>query len=365
VTSLSKDADLRRSAAAYLGLAVLLFVASGSSCPVMRQPTSPTPPIAFSAAPTLQETMQVVNANTQRVQRLQTDSASLALQGVPVLRASLALQRPRSFRLRAQFIGMGQVLDLGSNDERFWAWVDAPQLVSNVPRGVYFARHDQFRQSQARALIPVQPDWLIESFGLVEFDPAGTHEGPYARGPDRMELRSRIPSPEGPVTRVTVLHARYAWLLEQHFYNPQGQLIASALASNHRYYPEAGVSLPHRISIQLPPPANSFLLEIQNYAINQLYSDPAQLFTMPAPNGYPVMDLGAAPGPGLNPMTGPPGAGGAPLLPPLGPGYAPGYPAAAPGATGPGAAPAASATSVPVYPTADLRPRYRGYTATR
>ncbi len=360
-----READLNRRAAACFSTWLLLFVASGASCPNRQQPLVPQAPLAFTTPPTLQDVMRTVNANTQRIQRLQTDTATLAIQGLPALRSNLAIQRPRSFRLRSQFMGLGQVLDLGSNDERFWAWIDAPQLATNVPRGVYYARHEQFLQSQARSLLPVQPDWLIEAFGLVEFDPAGTHEGPYSHGSGRFEIRSRIPSADGPVMRLTVLDERYGWLLEQHFYNPQGQLLASSAASNHRYYPEVGISLPHHVAVQLPPPNNSFQIDVQNYTINQLYSDAAQLFTMPTPNGYPLVDLGAS--------ASPPPAAAAPQMPTALP-YPPGYPS--PGASPyPTMSPASpyppSGQTLPTnapppgYPTADFRPRYRGYTTTR
>ena len=185
----------------------------------------------------------------------------------------------------------------------------------------------------------------------------GAHEGPYAHGPGRFEIRSRISSADGPVTRVTVLDERYGWLLEQHFYNAQGQLLASSAAANHRYYPEVGVSLPHHVAVQLPPPNSSFQIDVQDYTINQLNSDAAQLFTMPTPNGYPLVDLGA-------PAAAPPGSA-APQLPGAWP-YPPSYPAANPPAyTPPSAAgqypasgPALPAnTPPPGYPTADYRPR--------
>lgn len=350
---------MKRQAVAFVS-SVVLFVASGANCPNMRQQLTPQPPPAFTGPPTLPDVLRVVNTNTQRIQRLQTDSVSLTIQGLPSLRANLALQRPRSLRLRAQFIGLGQVLDLGSNDERFWALVDAPQLASNVPRAVYTARHDQFLQSQARAMLPVQPDWLIDVFGLLELDPAGAHEGPYAHGPGRLQIRSKIQAPDGPLTRVAVLDERFGWVLEQHLYNAQGQLLGSAIANNYRYYPETGASLPHRVTISLPPPNRSIQLDVQAYIINQLYSDPAQLFAMPTYAGFPVVDLSnpqaGSPTTAVGPTNpGPnPGAGAGQTLPPP-----PVSPWTAPGAGQPGATPPAG------YPSTGSLPRYRGYTSNR
>ena len=321
-----------RRVAAYVWCLAVLFAATGASCPINRPPAGQPPPVAFARPPTLPEIVQTINAQTDRVYQLHTDAATLTIPGAPALRASLALQRPRNFRLRAHFVGLGQVLDIGSNDERFWVLVDAPQLATNVPRAVYFARHDQFRQGAAGKVLPIEPQRLVEAFGLLRLDPAEPLEGPYRRGPGQLEIRARVPGPEGDLTRVLVLHETYGWVLEQHLYDPQGKLLGSALASNQRYYPNVGVSLPHQIEIRLPPPAEPVRIDVQNYTVNQLYGDPNQLWTMPAFTGYTMIDLGT-------PAASPPPAG----MPPN---------------------PQAPATAPPsAYPAMSYRPRYRGYTS--
>jgi hypothetical protein len=296
---------LKRQAAAYLVLMTVLLCASGASCPTLRQPLSSPAPTLFAGPPTQQEVIAAINATSGQIRQLQTDSATLSVQGMPTLRASLAAGPPRNFRLRASFIGVGEVLDLGSNDQVFWAMVDAPQLMSEVPRAVYHARHDQYLHSDARQMLPIQPQWLVEAFGLVQLDPAGRHEGPYQRGPGELEIRTRTPSPEGDVTKILVLHDRFGWIQQQHWYDARGVLMASVFASQHQYEPALGISLPHAIEVRLPPPAHSLQINVQTYAVNQMYSDPAQLWAMPAFQGYPLIDLAAATGPPAAPTTSP------------------------------------------------------------
>ena len=102
-----------------------MLAACGASClPRQLAPTAPLAPAVFSRAPTLQEVIQVVNAHTQRVQRLQTSGATLAADGYSQLQADLALEQPRRFRLRAGTGWTGPELDLGSNDELLWIWVN-------------------------------------------------------------------------------------------------------------------------------------------------------------------------------------------------------------------------------------------------
>ena len=324
---------LRLSTSSAWWIAAVLISASGASCPT-RQPPAVTAPSAFVGPPSIGDVLNVVNANSTRIQQLQADNARLSIEGIPSMRASLALQRPRSFRLRAQFVGLGEVLDLGSNQELFWALIDAPQMATNIPRGIYYARHDQYQSSQV-SLLPIRPDWLVEAFGLPVLDASHVHEGPWQRGADQLEIRSRIPTFEGETGRITIIHAAYGWVLEQHSYDVRGQLVASSLTSNHRYYPEIAVSLPHRIEIRMPPPNRPFSLEIDTYSINQLRVDPSQLFAMPNYPGYPMFDL-AAPGTMMPP-------GGPPSQPPAMP-----YP------------PQPSAER---YPVTGMRPRYRGYSS--
>jgi hypothetical protein len=322
---------LKRQSASYLFLLAVCLTCTGASCPRVSQQLTQPAPVMFGGPPTIQEAIDAVNANTASVRQLQTDTATVSGQGFPSLRASIALERPRNFRLRAHVLGLGQVLDLGSNDQLFWALVDAPQFATNMPRAVYFARHDQFRRSAARQLLPIQPDWLIEAFGVVHLDPtAAQFEGPYARGAGQLEIRERRYSPDGEITRVLVLHDQFAWILEQHWYDARGQLIGSVFSGNHRYDANFRTSLPHRIDVRLTPPQNSFQIDVERYAINQLYSDPAQLWTMPAFDGYARYDLAAPPVPAA--QVGQPGG-----LPPDR------YPTAG-------------------FPHTGFRPQYRGYT---
>jgi hypothetical protein len=272
-----------------------LFAASGASCPprLWRPQHEPTP-IAFQTRPTLEQIIDYVNSGTSRVNQLQTTGAWLSTDGMVVsLRANIALERPKRFRLQA---GMaGPEIDIGSNDEVFWFWAKRGD-----PAAIYFCRHDQFQYAAARQVLPVQPDWIAEALGLVYFDPTLDHRGPFPRGADQLEIHSIIPSPEGNLTKVTVLDAQHAWVLQQQIYDSRKQLLASAIASRHRYDPIAGVSLPRQVDIQLPPAQLSFRIQVVDYLVNQLSSNPQQLWSMPQIEGYPLIDLA---GPSVSPAV--------------------------------------------------------------
>jgi hypothetical protein len=239
----------------------------------------------FQTHPTLEQIIDYVNSGTSRVQQLQTTGAQLSSDGMMVsLRANIALERPKRFRLQAGLTG--PEIDIGSNEEVFWFWAKRGD-----PAAIYFCRHDQFQYAAAQQILPVQPDWIAEALGLVYFDPTLDHRGPFPRGADQLEIHTIIPTREGNLTKITVLDAQHAWVLQQQIYDSQRQLIASAIASQHRYDPIAGVSLPRQVDIQLPPAQLSFRIQVSDYLVNQLNGNPQQLWAMPQIEGYPLVDL--------------------------------------------------------------------------
>lgn len=258
---------------------------------------APQAPQAFTGTPTLEQIAQHINSNP--IRQLETERARISVNGLPGLSARLAMERPRSLRFSVGTGFTGQELDLGSNRDLFWMWI-------KQENAVFFARHDQFAGSAARQMVPVQPEWIAEALGVMYFDPAGRHEGPIDRGNHRLEVTSYLLAPEGELRRVMIVNDVYGWILEQHLYDPRGQLLASAKTSNHRYYPADGASLPHRIEINLPPAQLSMTLDIAQYRINVLSQAPEQLFTMPSFEGAQRVDVadprfsppGAIPGPG-------------------------------------------------------------------
>ncbi|MCH2127858.1 MAG: hypothetical protein MK179_01880 [Pirellulaceae bacterium] len=262
-----------------------LFVASGASCPRRKELRAPLQP-AFTGPPTTADVMRQVNGNSAGVLSLQTRGASLSVSGTRSLRAELSVQQPRRLRLKADASLLGNVLDLGSNDDMFWMWTR-----QDNPPTVYFCRHDQFYTSAARQVLPVSPDWLISALGIVKLDPVGQHRGPVPAGPGRLELRSLIPTPEGPLTRVLILDDTQGWVLEQHLYDAQQQLLASALSAEHRRDPQTGVTLAHQVEVRLPPTGMSFVLQVDRYEINMLDHQHWQLWQMPQTGDYPLADL--------------------------------------------------------------------------
>jgi hypothetical protein len=269
---------------AWLMTAVLLAAASGASCPQLLQQYTQLPR-ALPPAATQQQVIDVVNSNSAGIVSLYTSRGAISVPGLPSLRAMIAFQRDRNFRLRADTAFTGTEVDIGSNDQLFWFWIKR-----NQPPGLFFCRYDQFASSAARPLVPIEPDWLIRALGVVTFEPGVVHQGPTPISAGRLEIRTPPVLPGGN-TRVTVIDASRGVVLEEHVYNAQGTRLATALLTRHRRDPATGITLPRRVDLQLPAANNEIGIDLTDLQINQLNPAQTELWTKPSYPGYAEVDL--------------------------------------------------------------------------
>ncbi len=287
--------------------AAALLTLAGPGCAWLNRPPPPSLPRALWPSPTLEDVIQVVNNNSRQITSFSTDEARLSVPGIPSLRASVAFERPKRLRLRAETGLTGPELDVGSNDELFWIWVK-----SQPP--MYSCRHDQFAASSARQVLPIEPEWLIEALGITELDPIRPHQAPTAAPGGRLEIRTAHQTPDGPATKVTLVDAVTGVVTEQHLFDARGQLVARALASHHRRDPLTNLIMPRIVDISCPRLQFSMRIDLGNVQINRPLANRDELWAMPNIPGCPIVDLGdpdvrlAPVGPPLPPPATPPAA---------------------------------------------------------
>ncbi|TWT83231.1 hypothetical protein CA13_46960 [Planctomycetes bacterium CA13] len=267
----------------WIGVLVVCFVSGGATCARHEAPMPfPPPPSVLTDAPSIAELSAVVN-RTGSVQQLSTNTATvevLTMPSVPRLSATVNLQRERRFRMRASLpIMLGAGMDMGSNDEVFW--FEVPEGMSKV---LYYADHDQYKQQLNRAVLPVDPTWIMDALGLVQLDPATVVAGPVLRDDGKLEVRSIMQMPDGIYQKVCFFEKSAGYVTDQFLYAPDNRLIAKSSATNHRYYDEQQCALPHRVEISLTPavgPPLAMKIDIGSYTVNQLLTDDPTLFVMP------------------------------------------------------------------------------------
>ncbi len=268
--------------------AVALVAASGANCANLQNPFHrQTAPPVLSQTPTLGDVTAVVNANSGRVRSLKATGCRVSAGWMPSINADIALERPRRFRLRGQTSITGPEVDIGSNDELLWSWARLMQ-----PAGVYYLRHADFHQSMAPRLMPIEPDWIPEAFGLATFAPHEQHQGPNQVGQGRLEIRTLRQTATGPVTKLTVIEERTGHVLEQHLYNPRGETVLSVLTSQHELDAASGAWIAKKIELKLASLDTTLKLKLENVQINTLNASDMALWAKPELEGFPNVDIG-------------------------------------------------------------------------
>lgn len=272
----------------------LAFLGFNSGCSILNRFKGPgnEAPIVMAKESSLPEVINFLNRQNQKVQQLKTD-VQISVDGIPKLRGDLVIERPEKLRLTAGLLGMSELgFDLGSNDELFWIWKKA--ATPGDPPALYFARHLDYQSSAVKRELQLQPKWLLEGLGLIEFN--GSETEPKLRPDGILEVVTRAQSPDEPAIRVTLIDAQHGLVLQQGFYDANGNRLAYINSSKYRYYPDQDVSLPQQIDVHIYDShgAESRMLVTANeYTINALYGDPERLWTMPNPPDVPKIDLTA------------------------------------------------------------------------
>lgn len=276
----------------------------------------PREPCAFQPGASKEELIAFINANITGNENKSglhswwSNAAKLRLTGtgmpVPPLDASIAVEAPRNLRLQVFNPVMGsKEVDIGSNTEEFWIWSKDSSQVAMV-------KHEDvpMAMSQLSMPVPINPDWLMEVFGVIPLDPEEFQEIRPASSPGEMELVAVRQSPTGESVewgiRIDTCRGR---ILEHTMRRPGGPVIARALLG--RYVSSPGsAAIPTTIRLEWPQTGIGMTLSLAQTEVNPpALAGNRQIWTLPHINGAEVVDLGAMarsrlPGGGVVPAKG-------------------------------------------------------------
>ncbi|WP_254507953.1 hypothetical protein [Anatilimnocola floriformis] len=246
----------------------------GFNSPWAAKPDAP--PVLFSAIPAKEELIAALNVPYSKVQALQTQGATISVSGIPNIGADISLQQPGRFRFKASSSFMGQLVDMGSNDEMLWFWTS-----QGSPPDVFFARHDRLAMSPLRQRLAIDPSMITEAFGLLDLKPEQVIGEPTTAGKDRLQLVCRQHTPGGDLTRTLLIHNKQGYLLEQRITDAAGRPVVNARLSQQRHYQLDGVTLPHEIDLHIPSGDMRVTLRVPRYGINQPFPNGEATFAFP------------------------------------------------------------------------------------
>ncbi|QDU81838.1 hypothetical protein Pla110_35890 [Polystyrenella longa] len=222
-----------------------------------------SPPV-FTFNSSKSEVFSHINRTSQHVNGWRSVSCRISARGVPVkLKAIVACESPKRFRMVVSTPVIGRQLDLGSNNERFWFWAN-----EGPERPILTASHQNLATAQQNLPIPFNPDWLMEIMGVVPFDESG-FQMTYKPEDATINLVSSTSDPQGrTVYRRIIVNAQTGLVNRHEMYGPQRELIASATMENYRAVGPQQVVMPHHIQLDWPQTEMAFKLDFPTIEIN-------------------------------------------------------------------------------------------------
>ncbi|MDB5338443.1 MAG: hypothetical protein JWN70_4062 [Planctomycetaceae bacterium] len=204
----------------------------------------------------------------------------------PSLSANMAVERPRNFRLQAS-IPTGNLVDLGSNDERFWFWMrndEEPALLT--------ARHDCLAAAQRQLPMPFEPDWLIEALGVIPLDENEIEFEKHPTDPKRVFFRRKRKAPDGSsVELVSTVDTCRGVIVDHSLSDRTGKIVALANMGEHERDGKTGAILPHHVELAWPLAKVGLKIRMGAIEINPETLS-AKQFAMPEIANCPVYDIG-------------------------------------------------------------------------
>jgi hypothetical protein len=250
------------------------------------------------------------NENAGRIQSVRAKPAITATMGPPDRARShrvdgrLALDRPRSFELQLYRLGTNYA-DIGSNDEKFWFWVQ-----NEKDRSVYYCNHDDLASTTLG--VTYQPEWIVEAMGLkrITADEAALID--ISPGPQQGTTALSFPpshSGSQDYRRVMIVSDQTRKVREFRVLSADGKtLLAHATIKKHADFPtmrtDAGEStrpdgpgetctLPENVVLEWKREQLSLDVVLESVEVNRTFkaSDRRIIFVEPTPPGCARVNL--------------------------------------------------------------------------
>jgi hypothetical protein len=256
--------------------------------------------------------VKYLDERSSRLQAISADVQFTAHDGVlsMSLHGDLSAQQSRNFRMTGHG-SVGGSVDLGSNRDQFWIYVDAPM---QKPLYVY-ASHSDFEAGIAKLPggIPFEPEWVMQALGMHVFPPNLSYSEPKVNQSERTYTLSwPATTPNGmAVQKEVIFEADKASegrpQVKKHLIRDnKGKLICTAEVKAVKTVPIPGPD-PRSAPLQVQYPTHIVLhwevqkfkldLTLTNVQVNQRYSEEQarRIFSRPPDfPGAPAVDLARA-----------------------------------------------------------------------
>ena len=274
--------------AVLLVTAATLFLQPGcSSLSILRRPRDPlasVPRPRFSTDPQMEEVVDHLNRNVDKLHSWQAHSVKIRANNMP-LSGTLAVEEGQHLRLVVHSIA-GHEVDMGSNNDVFWIWA------KRMDPSYVYCKHTQIDAARQTLGVPFEPQWLMQALGVQPLD---THDLTMQIDPTGQQARLVQPviTAHGrPLQKVMLVDLVHGVIVEHSIYDDLGHKLAQARLEDFRLDKSSGIVLPHRVRLDWPQNQMSLVMNLGTVDINP-ESIPSQIWDMPKPMpGVQMVDLG-------------------------------------------------------------------------
>jgi hypothetical protein len=194
------------------------------------------------------------NKNAERIARFEARPSITVWEGNRSghsVNGTLAVERPRNFKLKLKQSVLGDVADIGSNDQEFWYWIRPGD--DSTPKAIYFCRYEDAASGSVPSTF--QPDWMIEALGFRPFTPEEMDAMTVKEGKDPgtvvLTLKGST-SQHDNYTREIVLSEADHRIREQRIYAPDGKKLAQAVVKGLQEIPNSPKAPPSDPKVIVP-----------------------------------------------------------------------------------------------------------------
>ena len=129
----------------------------------------------------------------------------------------------------------------------------------------------------------------------MTLDPNGQHFGPFPEGKKYIRLYTVENVNGARQTRVMLIDASTAAVVQTSVYDQSNQLVAYANAQKFKNYAKYNITLPQKIEIHVAQAGKAdFVLKVDlgTFSVNSLFGDPNQMWARPEARNVQHVDLG-------------------------------------------------------------------------
>ena len=250
------------------------------------------------------------NRNAERVQSLEA-RPSITIDRQGGVSGSLAFERPKNFKLvLSSTMTIGNLADIGSNDQEFWFWVK-----NSRDKAVFFCNYDDAGESPLSSSL--QPDWIIEAFGLNVISPEEAAQIKVTPGsePNTLVLTHKAHERQGQTfVKETIIHEDSRRIREHRIYSAgKKALLAKAVVSDYAEYTSPGeagqdgekVFLPKNMRLEWFQQPLSLVVVLNGVKVNPRFTQKRRenLFVEPEIKGFDRKNLAELAGMEMTPSS--------------------------------------------------------------